>query len=487
MITVKGGGGVLNNPPTVSELKVVGEPTQTSISISYKVTDAELQITRHYLTVNGVYNKKEITKEVGYEMPDNLFTYTITGLTKATEYTIQIMCDDGLAEGNSNPLQAETKDIILYSFTITEADSNPATRVAYGDDAVGVTPANNTGLGGWEDKWPFNVIRIVGLQNGKITKEIKKENRAQYTDGTAVDNSPTSNKDITNVMTEFPTIYWRKSAPSGQIKFEVSDAPLVGGDCYAHKMGDVIRPTIYVGSYLGFSYPYNGKSYLTSMRAQRASDTITLTSFRNYAHNLGSGYELLNFNILTMLQILFTLAYRNTNSQAALGMGYVGASSKRNTGGTDTKGWVYGSTSGTEQMCFLGIEDLWGNLFQWVDGLKIDANSNIWICTDNMNFNNTGTGTGWENIGTSEVISSRGWMSRINTSQKTGFFAKTISGSSSTYYADEIVSENNSFADFGGYYDDTSYAGIFSLNSAYDAGSGSGYRGARLVYIGEVN
>lgn len=476
MITVKGGGGVLNNPPIVSDLQVVGEPTQTSISISYKVTDAELQITRHYLTVSGVYDKKEITKEVGYEMPDNLFTYTITGLTKATEYTIQIMCDDGHGQGNSNPLQVSTKDSILYSFTINENDSNPATRVSYGDEAVGISPATSNGLGGWEDKWPFNKIRVVGFQEGKVVNEINKADRTKYTDGSTV---PVDGS--VDVMTEFPTLYWRKSAPDGNIKFEISDYPLVGGDCYAHRVGEVVRPTIYVGSYLGGAK--NGKLY--SISNVTPTNNLSVEEQRELILIRGNGYVPYNFNIFTMLQVLVLLVYKNTNLQKALGVGYSG---RTNTGGTDTKGWIYGTSSSSSQICFLGIEDIWGNLGVYVDGLFVGQGSNsgeIKICVDNIY-----DPINYTVVGTTELNGESGFIKKIHTGEKTGFFPELLSGSNSTYYTDERSVYRGYYASASGYSTNPSYLndfGPFYLHVTKSYTSSSSYTGARLCYIGEVS
>lgn len=489
MITVFDTGGVLNAPPVITELQLVGEPTQTSAEISYKVSDADKQIVRHFITIPGLYEEKEITKDVGYEQ--DTYKYTITGLTKNTTYSVVITCSDGLAKANSEALQIKTKNAILYSFTINEADSNPATRVGYGDEAVGVSPATSTGLGGWESKWPFNVIRIVAMQKGKVLdKDINASNRAYFTDGTKVYNADASASDPINTidtMTEFPTIYWRKSAPSGQIKFDISDYPIVGGDCYAHKVGGVVRSKIYVGCYLGsLVYKSGGKYHLVSVSGKLPDTNTSLSEQRIQANLRGSGYELLNFNIVTMLQILFTLAYRNTNSQSSLGMGYVGASAKATTGGTDTKGWVYGSTSQTEQMCFLGIEDLWGNLYQWVDGMKTDADYNIWFCTDNVNFNDTGTGEGWEKVENSIPQAEEGWLKGIDTSGKTGFIPKTFSASSTTYYCDIASIYNNRFSYWGGSYNDSYNAGIFYLSIYRTASETNTRLGARLVYIGEV-
>ena len=67
-----------------------------------------------------------------------------------------------------------------------------------------------------------------------------------------------------------------------------------------------------------------------------------------------------------------------------------GNTAATNTGGTNQKGMFFGETTGKQQMKFLGIEDFWGNLRWWIDGLFSDSNRNI--KTAFQNFNDTGSG-----------------------------------------------------------------------------------------------
>ena len=71
------------------------------------------------------------------------------------------------------------------------------------------------------------------------------------------------------------------------------------------------------------------------------------------------------------------IIYKNLNSQAVLGQGYTEARLRSNTGGTNSNTFCFGSTSGSQQVKFLGIEDFYGNEFYWVDGLYYDSNRNI--------------------------------------------------------------------------------------------------------------
>ena len=94
---------------------------------------------------------------------------------------------------------------------------------------------------------------------------------------------------------------------------------------------------------------------------------------------------------LLMLQVLYTVAFKNLDSQTALGRGYVdGNTAAIATGGTNAKGMFYGEATGKQQMKFCGIEDFYGNCLYWIDGFFCDASRNILI--GNQSFNDTGNG-----------------------------------------------------------------------------------------------
>jgi hypothetical protein len=116
----------------------------------------------------------------------------------------------------------------------------------------------------------------------------------------------------------------------------------------------------------------------------------TIGTFRTQAQANGTGYDQVSFFPLTLLQCLFLIKYKNRNSQTALGRGYVDASAVASTGATNANGMYYGTTSGTVHVKFAGIEDMWGNLYWWIDGLFSDSSRNI--LTAFTSFNDTGSG-----------------------------------------------------------------------------------------------
>ena len=462
-ISIKSIGSIINESPSVTYLKTTNF-NFTTISIEYKLENIGLAICRHYLYLNG--EKKEITKEVGYESNENIFKYQITELKADTIYTIQIEINDGANETQSKVIQQSTKKPTIYGVKILEDNSNPFTCATYIEKATGMSSANSTSLGEWENKWPFNKIRIVGFKNGKVVKEIKKENKKQYIDGTSVLND-------VDVMIEVPKIYWKFTNIENGYELRISNAKIEGSDCYAHKVGGVEKDFIYVGAYLG--HYENGK--LRSRSGVSPTTDTTLTTFRTYANNAGNGYQQLNWFTLMLLQILYLITYKNLNSQAALGQG-ISQASKNNTGGADLKGFVYGSNNQNEQICFLGIEDFYGNVFQSIDGIYCDKNYNILINNDNKDFSNN-----TENIYKHKLLT-LGSISKVHHTNKSGFLPLENTGSSSSYYSDRGIVKENSFLRFGGSWSFGTPVGAFCFYLDTDVSSKISSLGSRLVYLG---
>lgn len=358
----------------------------------------------------------------------------------------------------------------IYGVRVMENNSNPSTCCTYLENAVGVSPANSTSLGGWTDKFPFNKIRIVGFKNGQVVKEIKKEDKTKYIDGGTV---PTD----VDVMVEIPKIYWKFDTISNGYELRISESKFEGSDCYAHKVGGVEKDHIYVGAYLG----YVEGNKLRSRSGVSPTVNTTLTNFRTYAHNVGSGYQQWNWFTLLLLQNLYLLAYKNLNSQSALGQG-VSNGSKTNTGGTNTKGMIFGETSGKQQVCFLGIEDFYGNVYQWLDGMKTDGSFNVMVTPDNRTFNDNGSG--FKNVGKFLNNYIYGKISKVVHTNEGGYFPKEFNGSDTTYYCDYSFVDSGYFAEFGGSWNDKLEAGAFYLYVYFSPSNSYSNLGSRLVFLG---
>lgn len=129
--------------------------------------------------------------------------------------------------------------------------------------------------------------------------------------------------------------------------------------------------------------------------------------------------------------------------------------------------------------CF-GLEDFWGNIWEWIDGLVSDSSRNV--LTANSGFNDSGKD--YINNGNGGVTSNIGnYMSKPQGSTKAGFVAKEVSGSETTYFCDYAYLYASCVAVFGGCWSNAGIAGAFLLN-VNDASSDSFANvAARLMYL----
>lgn len=134
-----------------------------------------------------------------------------------------------------------------------------------------------------------------------------------------------------------------------------------------------------------------------------------------------------------------------------------------------------------QHMKLFGIEDFWGNIWEWVDGLTIDENYNI-IISYKYDKNRT---IDMEIILSSGLTAnSSGWVKNIAGTNDTGFMGVEFGNgaSSSTYWADLGYLYALCVLLFGGGWSYGTNAGPFSLCASNAASDANRNVGARLTY-----
>ena len=361
--------------------------------------------------------------------------------------------------------------LVTYGVRIALNNSNPETSVEYIDGATGMT----SGWDNWKDKPIFKDIKPCLLKNGIVQYYL---NRDDYTKKENGESSILTGGDG-DVMVEFPKIGYKMTNDSNYQYIWITDNPNTEGFCYlAHSLdAENDCDKIYIGAYLGGVTD----NKLDSISSSGLITNITLTLTRAYAQNKGTGYQPLSFYPLTLLQCFYVVIYKNLNSQAALGQGWTSSLNNLTSGGTNTKPFCYGNpASSTEQIKFLGIEDFYGNLFQWIDGLYCDSSFNI--KTDYNNF--TGSdGNSFRYSQSSGIITVPDtYMTKIQGTNNTGFMVKSGNGSSTTYYSDITHFDSSRFGYFGGYRSSGAAAGAFHLSVFLLASGSTSNLGCRIVY-----
>lgn len=360
----------------------------------------------------------------------------------------------------------------VYGVCIDTLNSNPETSVTYTEDAIGMTGGSSN----WNDTPIFNNIKPCLLKNGVVQYYLSPDNLTKKIDGTE---SVLTGADG-DVMVEIPKLglkFVNDAINNKQYIYltDNPDATIQDFHYYAHTRsveGD--KDKLYIGAYLGQDVSGQLHSYSGVM----PTNNVSLPNFRTYAQANGTGYDLVSFYPLTLLQALYLLKYKNLDSQTTLGQGLV-TGSAHITGTTNLSNRDYGTTSMTQQMCFQNIEDFWGNLRWWIDGFYSNSTYNILTATNN--FNNTGDA--YTDCGQGVTSNSSGYMSSIQGTSQTGFVPKLMTGSSTTYYSDLNVFYNNTVSCFGGGYDAGETAGCFYFIINFDTIHGYPDTGARLMYL----
>ena len=308
---------------------------------------------------------------------------------------------------------------------------------------------------------------------------LNPDNFAQFEDGSAADISSGAAGDV---MIEIPKFYYKFERAGKYLEVKISNAYMEGFTDYAFSYKGEIKDKFYIGAYLGYR-DSGGK--LRSLTGKTVTSNITIGAARTAAQANGEGYEQLSFNKLTALQALYVIMFKNLNSQAALGQGYTNNSSAyRDTGATDTKGMIYGTNAGAtanDTVKFLGIEDFFGNLNQWIDGFMTGDGA---IKLADGDYNDTGAGYEAHPIS----ISVYGGNPKIAAgTNKLGFAPSEGGASTSTYYCDSmflVTTLSGCVPFFGGSRSIGAIAGAFYFSCSYSASNAGASIGARLCFCG---
>lgn len=360
-----------------------------------------------------------------------------------------------------------------YGIKIDKNISDPAAACTYIGDAEGM----ETGWAAWENTPIFQNIKPCVLKDGIVQYYLQKNNMSLKEDGSAATTNSVSAGDV---MIEVPKVGYAMSSDTNYLYIWLTDDPSADGYCYAAHSKDIEGDCdkIYYSAFEGCV----ADSKMYSISGVSPTVNISLTDARKYAEARGDGYELFSFYPLTLLQCMFLMIYKNRNGQAALGNGVVATSAKVNTGGTLSQAFNYGSTANSStQVKFLGVEDFFGNVWDWVDGFYCDGG--VSICTYYKNFAGTDNGSNYQYIlPRGNRLGWNQWIKDVMGTNHGGFTPYKGGGSETTYWSDNGYLVSSRCALFGGSWCHGSYAGPFRLGVNYAASSSFSDFGARLAF-----
>lgn len=431
---------------------------------------------------------------------------------------VGVMMFSGLAVtmGNEdNTLDAVVGDGAAYSYTLTYHADQMANTAAQElqltvadmtpiSHASGTTTLSSVAN---EGSWAFNTTTGYGPFNSfyaafdmtdgnKFVSVLDPYDLTKKIDGTALD-------DMTkyNIMWVLPTVYWSVDV-DGNLTLTNDSS---NGTAYAHTIDGHVYNYIAIGVYEGSTKSIDSVTCLTSQSGVNPTATLTITNARYYAHNyqmdssLGANaYSMLwNFYQWELYKYCCFTVMEGFNSQNFVGNGHVyGSTSLYQTGSLNTGYGPYagnpglisnnstGSSYGSSSVK-LFIENNWGGVNEWVDGIKSSYGSTIWI----ESTSNPSGATSGDYVEQMSYSFPSGFANTINTNVHLWGMPTNTSGSASVGLTDKSYGSTNSnlFVNVGGSPSGTYTNSIEDGLSCVLALSNSTYQdistGARLAFV----
>lgn len=285
-----------------------------------------------------------------------------------------------------------------------------------------------------------------------------------------------------DVMVEIPAFYYK--IVSGAVEqWWIADGPAEGfvkHPAFARGVPYADLAKIYVSA-------YETASGYTSKTGVAALVSITRAAARSGSAGKGSRWSQMDVAATMAVNLLMYIEYATLNMQAAIGPG-VSAASKINTGGSDSMAGHTGRAAGTADAVAVKwrhIENWWGNVWTWVDGININGGAYYWCLlpsnfADDTTNNYTSAGYTVPTSLSSSYIKTVG----LNTSHPWFRMPLAAGGSETTYYCDAAWTNTGwRVADFGGGYDIGAICGPACWYLNYGSTSASASIGCRLLYL----
>ena len=267
------------------------------------------------------------------------------------------------------------------------------------------------------------------------------------------------------VVVQIIKFYYRY-AYTGRHTWEISLLPKAGFTVHPAfiKNGEVVDYR-YIGAYEGVGYDASVGTYIDSGCAHATNWSGTVidlvndklgsvsgfcpmvdekrAEFRAIAANRGTGWRQKDFDLASAVQLLYVIEYADWDSQAMIGIGrteisggtwtkdsYIGVTGKSNSDGNKTNS--VGGNTNDAYMTYRGIENFFGNIRKFVDGININDNVPYVSNTDTEFADDTATNY----TALAVTLANANGCVKTLAQQSRGFLPASVGGSSSTYIAD---------------------------------------------------
>ena len=391
-----------------------------------------------------------------------------------------------------------------YTYTITTS-TNDALSGDYdpiGSSSTGIyTSLNGTNSGSWafdEDGYgPFNSFYAAfdPAQNNRMICHLNPYDLSESIDGESIAGQGY------NIMWCLPRVYWYTSGSS----LVLTNDPDAGGTAYAHTINGHVYEYIGIGVYEASTDTVGGQTILTSTSGTTPLVNATRATFRDYANNQTvntdgegqNGYAMVwNFYQWELYKYCTIAVMDSWNSQSVAGNGdvyYDGTPYYTIPGELDQSGPYAGnkgsSSSNMQDSVKVFIENAWGSVYDFVDGIVINGRSGYYIDQSAVPTDAT-SGTYVTYIAQS-LPSSSGYGSSPCTSHAEVWGMPTASSGSSTSGTCDYIytsSSSNRVLYVGGYSYNANASSALSCGLSCAAADdtlsySSSYIGGRLAFV----
>ena len=284
----------------------------------------------------------------------------------------------------------------------------------------------------------------------------------KYADGTVAILTGTEG----DVWMKLPQFYWKcikYATDKWDIYFAYGGRP---DDTYNEWKGNDL-----IGAYEA----YSTSSKLYSRSGVTSSGSISQADFKTHARNRGTGFSIVKWKHHCMMAVLFFAYYKNTNAQAICGSGT--NDYQKTTGATNSLGMEDTTTSNGNSMSinFWGLENWWGNKYEWIDNVVVDARA--WKVTeDDSTVRSAGTGG-----------SSSGWTSKLLFGTNMDLISTAANGSETTGFCDYYYQSSSSARVVARSYSYSHpFGGVVYVDADYGSSPTSADYGSRAAFCGTL-
>lgn len=287
-----------------------------------------------------------------------------------------------------------------------------------------------------------------------------------------------------NVFIRIPKFYIKKES-GAEYRIQISKEKLEGyylPHVFYDFEKDLELDYFLYGAYEG-SLSADGER-LESKEGTKPLVSRNIVQFRDLARANGRGYQQNDIHAIDVLQALFYVEFGTLHSQS-IHPGFTSGNTEPATSGfskniASTSGAM--GTGGSYPFMYRGIENPWGSVYEFIDGINILDNQ-TWIAKNAEDYTSNVYAVPYEKLGYINCTEN-GIVTQMGFDPKYPYaeFPVAVGGSSTTYYADYYYqSFGQRIALFGGDWANGSSAGLSLWHLNNSSGTANSKIGGRLL------